>query len=75
MVTNWYCYTPFLRLAFAEPASYLHRVDDIDLNGLFTIIVHEDIRKLLEWSIGKSKKFSLHRTGCSGRRDAEVNIL
>jgi hypothetical protein len=76
MVTNWYCYyIPILRLGLVEPASYLHRVDDINLNELFTVIVHEKIRKLFEWGIRKSKKFSLHRTRRSGRRDAEVNVL
>jgi len=76
MVTNWYCYyIPILRLGLAESASYLHRVDDINLNDLLTVIVHEKIRKLFEWGIRKSKKFSLHRTRRSGRRDAEVNVL
>lgn len=76
MVTSLYCYyIPVPMLNLAEPASYLHRVDDINLNELFTVIVHEKIRKLFEWGVRKSKKFSLDRTWRSGRRDAEVDVL
>ena len=53
----------------------MHRVDDINLNNLFTVIVHEKIRKLFEWGTRKSEKFSPHRTRRPGRRDTEVNVL